>query len=534
MTSDNKNRPAMSHFATMDDYREALAKHEAATAEQSSTPVPPAGGDTKCPRGCTGPDEGGSGCAAVTGECSMSAPAVPEGVDTAELRALLTEWHAGYQYGPATRFDRAQKSIIGLLAQQREAGRREGWTDGGQILQAAGKIEAALATRCDQGLATRQPDLPPDFLMPEDAWNEYAIRSGLLNECGVAPDPAKTQTAYFAYQAAWNRLHAAFSAYIATRQPVSQTDHDLLKLTLEQTQELLRQADEAIAKRDATALRVATCAGEFARDAARCQPVSAPDDNDRLKSCPHCGGHAEIDQSESGGYYIECLVCGASTQLIFATGDDPVPLLMERWNKRIRPAEPVSALTDEQIVSVLASLGTDAEKSRYEDNPVLQVRTTVPGIRNIFAALLAASPAKVEPTGRMATEQRRWIEGMSVSLDVSTGEHDADHRYYGVVSEVMDCDGDKHGVTLLVYDAKPNFEPVSDDKRDAERLEFLMEYSAYIAWGKVGERCRVFVRDEDGDASPYLGWKSAWSDCPREAIDNCIAATPPQHQPETK
>jgi hypothetical protein len=68
-------------------------------------------------------------------------------------------------------------------------------------------------------LAARQaPAEPPtDFLMPADAWNEYATRSGLLNERGVAPDPAKTQTAYFAYMAAWNRLHEAFSAYIAER-----------------------------------------------------------------------------------------------------------------------------------------------------------------------------------------------------------------------------------------------------------------------------------------------------------------------------
>ncbi|GAB2704176.1 hypothetical protein [Comamonas sediminis] len=50
------------------------------------------------------------------------------------------------------------------------------------------------------------------------------------------------------------------------------------------------------------------------------------------------------------------------------------------------------------------------------------------------------------------------IEGMSVSVDVSTGDHDAGHRYFGTVTEVMEDAGDKHGVTLLVQDAKPNFE----------------------------------------------------------------------------
>ena len=52
---------------------------------------------------------------------------------------------------------------------------------------------------------------------------------------------------------------------------------------------------------------------------------------------------------------------------------------------------------------------------------------------------------------------RSMIEGMSVSVDVSTGDHDAAHRYFGTVTEVMECQGDKHGVTLLVQDAEPNF-----------------------------------------------------------------------------
>jgi hypothetical protein len=73
-------------------------------------------------------------------------------------------------------------------------------------------------------------------------------------------------------------LHSEASAALAARQAltVPKLDYDLLKLALEQTQERLRQAEEAIAKRDATALRVAQCAGEFARDAARPAPIEAP------------------------------------------------------------------------------------------------------------------------------------------------------------------------------------------------------------------------------------------------------------------
>lgn len=53
---------------------------------------------------------------------------------------------------------------------------------------------------------------------------------------------------------------------------------------------------------------------------------------------------------------------------------------------------------------------------------------------------------------------RDFIEGMSVSVDVSTGEHGVGRRYFGTVTEVMDAPEDKHGVALLVQDAEPNFE----------------------------------------------------------------------------
>ena len=71
-----------------------------------------------------------------------------------------------------------------------------------------------------------------------------------------------------------------------------------------------------------------------------------------------------------------------------------------------------------------------------------------------FDAADMATAAQQAPAG---VTLRSMIEGMSVSVDVSTGDHDAGHRYFGTVTEVMECQGDKHGVTLLVQDAEPNF-----------------------------------------------------------------------------
>ncbi|EPC4584185.1 DUF551 domain-containing protein [Salmonella enterica] len=50
------------------------------------------------------------------------------------------------------------------------------------------------------------------------------------------------------------------------------------------------------------------------------------------------------------------------------------------------------------------------------------------------------------------------IEGMEVSIDVSTCDADAGHRYFGTVTEVSELDTAKNGYILLVQDAKPNFD----------------------------------------------------------------------------
>ncbi|HIE7702229.1 TPA: dATP/dGTP pyrophosphohydrolase domain-containing protein [Salmonella enterica] len=49
------------------------------------------------------------------------------------------------------------------------------------------------------------------------------------------------------------------------------------------------------------------------------------------------------------------------------------------------------------------------------------------------------------------------IEGMEVSIDVSTCDADAGNRYFGTVTEVSELDTAKNGYILLVQDAEPNF-----------------------------------------------------------------------------
>jgi len=49
------------------------------------------------------------------------------------------------------------------------------------------------------------------------------------------------------------------------------------------------------------------------------------------------------------------------------------------------------------------------------------------------------------------------IEGMTVSVDVSTCDADSGNRYFGTVAECTELETGKHGLILLVQDAEPNF-----------------------------------------------------------------------------
>lgn len=64
-----------------------------------------------------------------------------------------------------------------------------------------------------------------------------------------------------------------------------------------------------------------------------------------LLPCPFCGNSKNIAMTNekhdhSGGYFIACPVCDASTALVYACGDDPRPILVDKWNRRAHLAEP--------------------------------------------------------------------------------------------------------------------------------------------------------------------------------------------------
>ncbi|EAB5739457.1 DUF551 domain-containing protein [Salmonella enterica subsp. enterica] len=76
---------------------------------------------------------------------------------------------------------------------------------------------------------------------------------------------------------------------------------------------------------------------------------------------------------------------------------------------------------------------------------------------DMWNACRAAMLHDAEPVSQ-TYELPELIEGMEVSVDVSTCDFDAGHRYFCTVTEVSELDSAKNGYILLVQDAKPNFD----------------------------------------------------------------------------
>ncbi|HHQ9843255.1 DUF551 domain-containing protein [Escherichia coli] len=79
----------------------------------------------------------------------------------------------------------------------------------------------------------------------------------------------------------------------------------------------------------------------------------------------------------------------------------------------------------------------------------------------------ALAELEAEPVSQ-AYNLAELIEGMEVSIDVSTCDADLGNRYFGTVTEALELDTAKNGHILLVQDAEPNFDvngnsPVTPD-----------------------------------------------------------------------
>lgn len=114
------------------------------------------------------------------------------------------------------------------------------------------------------------------------------------------------------------------------------------------------------------------------------------------------------------------------------------------------------------------------------------------------------------------------IEGMEVSIDVSTCDADLGNRYFGTVTEASELDTAKNGYILLVQDAEPNFDvngnsPVTPDgwipvsERMPEPYEYVLVTDGF-------DGCEVMRVNTDGYWGPakslYPGSITHWMPLP--------------------
>ncbi|HAG9566212.1 DUF551 domain-containing protein [Escherichia coli] len=139
-------------------------------------------------------------------------------------------------------------------------------------------------------------------------------------------------------------------------------------------------------------------------------------------------------------------------------------------------------LTDERL-SVLIRVARDSLELYEMELPVIDdVMLALAELQQRRAAMLQGGQP-VNQTYNLP----ELIEGMEVSIDVSTCDADLGNRYFGTVTEASELDTAKNGYILLVQDAEPNFDvngnyPVTPDGwiSCSERMPEMGERQCYV------------------------------------------------------
>ncbi|EFA1760786.1 DUF551 domain-containing protein [Escherichia coli] len=119
-------------------------------------------------------------------------------------------------------------------------------------------------------------------------------------------------------------------------------------------------------------------------------------------------------------------------------------------------------------------------------------------------ARIALASQEAEPVSQ-TYNLPELIEGMEVSIGVSTCDADLGNRYFGTVTEALELDTAKNGYILLVQDAEPNFDvngnsPVTPDGwiSCSERMPPVgVDVQLFVS--STGEQFTGFNLDNTGD-----------------------------------
>ncbi|HCN5209315.1 TPA: ead/Ea22-like family protein [Escherichia coli] len=125
-------------------------------------------------------------------------------------------------------------------------------------------------------------------------------------------------------------------------------------------------------------------------------------------------------------------------------------------------------ITPSIVLALLDERERNQQYIKRRDQENEEIALTVGKLRvELEAAKKRIAELEAEPVSQ-AYNLEELIEGMEVSIDVSTCDADLGNRYFGTVTEVLELDTAKNGYILLVQDAEPNFDingnsPVTPD-----------------------------------------------------------------------
>ncbi|HBJ0947139.1 TPA: ead/Ea22-like family protein [Escherichia coli] len=177
----------------------------------------------------------------------------------------------------------------------------------------------------------------------------------------------------------------------------------------------------------------------------------------------------------------------------------------------------------ETVLALLDERERNQQYIKRRDQENEEIALTVGKLRvELEAANKRIAELEAEPVSQ-AYNLAELIEGMEVSIDVSTCDADLGNRYFGTVTEALELDTAKNGYILLVQDAEPNFDvngnyPVTPDgwiscsERMPPQDDWILIYSKhgeYMAGQVQGE----YVELSDGTLS-WLGNALFWMPLP--------------------
>lgn len=179
-------------------------------------------------------------------------------------------------------------------------------------------------------------------------------------------------------------------------------------------------------------------------------------------------------------------------------------------------------VTPQVVLALLDERERNLQYIKRRDQESEEIALTVGKLRvELEAAKKRIAELEAEPVSQ-AYNLAELIEGMEVSIDVSTCDADLGNRYFGTVTEALELDTAKNGYILLVQDAEPNFDvngnsPVTPDgwipvsERMPEPYEYVLVTDGF-------DGCEVMCVNTDGYWGPakslYPGGITHWMPLP--------------------